>query len=101
LQEIVRRVIVHFKRKTPFALSFLQPGCRGAATVVLTLDDEGEWSFEVSNAGSGAADTIRRALLATRCMMSLTWLRTVKSSGNVASADAKPFVLAGACLFAF
>ena len=41
-----------------------RPGCRGAGTVVLTLDDDGEWSFEVSNAGSADAETVRRAAIA-------------------------------------
>jgi len=40
------------------------PGCRGVATLVLTLDDDGEWSFEVSNPGSADADTVRRAAIA-------------------------------------
>jgi hypothetical protein len=38
-----------------------RPGCRGLATVVLTLDDDGEWSFEVSDPGSADPDTVRRA----------------------------------------
>lgn len=38
------------------------PGCRGAARVALTLDDDGEWSFEVSDAGS-ADGTVRRAAI--------------------------------------
>ncbi len=40
------------------------PGCRGTASLVLTLDDDGEWSFEVSDAGSADADTVRRAAIA-------------------------------------
>ena len=40
------------------------PGCRGAAAVVLTLDDDGEWSFEVSDPGSADADTVRHAAIA-------------------------------------
>jgi hypothetical protein len=40
------------------------PGCRGAARIALTLDDEGEWSFDVSDAGSADAETVRRAAIA-------------------------------------
>jgi hypothetical protein len=40
------------------------PGCRGTSTVVLTLDDDGEWAFEVSDAGSADAETVRRAAIA-------------------------------------
>lgn len=39
------------------------PGCRGVVSVVLTLDDEGEWSFEVSDAGSADAENVRRAAI--------------------------------------
>ena len=39
------------------------PGCRGASILVLTLDDDGEWSFEVSDAGSADPDTVRRAAI--------------------------------------
>ena len=42
----------------------MRPGCRGTARIVLTLDDDGEWSFEVSNAGSADADTVGRAAIA-------------------------------------
>jgi hypothetical protein len=31
--------------------------------LVLTLDDDGEWSFEVSDAGSADPDTVRRAAI--------------------------------------
>jgi hypothetical protein len=41
-----------------------RPGCRGAAAVILTLDDDGEWSFEVSDPGSADADTVRHATIA-------------------------------------
>ncbi len=41
-----------------------RPGCRGTAAVVLTLDDDGEWSFEVSDPGSADADTVRHAAIA-------------------------------------
>jgi hypothetical protein len=49
------------------------PGCRGTSTVVLTLDDDGEWSFEVSDAGSADAKPLvaPRLLSATRCMTNL------------------------------
>ena len=40
------------------------PGCRGAARVAITLNDNGEWSFEVSDAGSADAGTVRRAAIA-------------------------------------
>lgn len=40
------------------------PGCRGVATVVLTLDDDGEWAFEVSDPGSADAETVRRVAIA-------------------------------------
>lgn len=40
------------------------PGCRGAGRVALTLDDDGEWSFEVSSPGSADAETVRRAAIA-------------------------------------
>jgi hypothetical protein len=40
------------------------PGCRGAARIALTLDDDGEWSFEVSDAGSADAETVHRAAIA-------------------------------------
>jgi hypothetical protein len=40
------------------------PGCRGAARVSLTLDDDGEWAFELSDAGSADAETVRRAAIA-------------------------------------
>jgi hypothetical protein len=33
-------------------------------TVVLTLDDDGEWSFEVSDPGSADAETVRRVAIA-------------------------------------
>lgn len=39
------------------------PGCRGTSILVLTLDDDGEWSFEVSDAGSADPDTVRRAAI--------------------------------------
>jgi hypothetical protein len=41
-----------------------RPGCRGAAAIVLTLDDDGEWSFEVTNPGSADAETVRHAAIA-------------------------------------
>lgn len=41
-----------------------RPGCSGAAVVVLTLDDDGEWSFEVSDPGSADADAVRLATIA-------------------------------------
>jgi hypothetical protein len=40
-----------------------RPGCRGAARVALTLDDDEDWSFEVSDAGSADAETVRRAAI--------------------------------------
>jgi hypothetical protein len=40
------------------------PGCRGTARIALTLDDDGEWSFEVSDAGGADAETVRRAAIA-------------------------------------
>ena len=40
------------------------PGCRGAVRVALTLDDDGEWSFDVSDAGSADAENVRRAAIA-------------------------------------
>jgi hypothetical protein len=40
------------------------PGCRGASSTALTLDEDGEWSFEVSDAGSADAETVRRAAIA-------------------------------------
>jgi hypothetical protein len=39
------------------------PGCRGAAKIVLTLDDDGEWSIEVSDAGSSDPETVRSAAI--------------------------------------
>ena len=39
------------------------PGCRGAAVVVLTFDDDGEWTFEVSDSGTSDAETVRRAAI--------------------------------------
>jgi len=39
------------------------PRCRGASILVLTLDDDGEWSFEVSDAGSADPDTVRHAAI--------------------------------------
>jgi hypothetical protein len=39
------------------------PGCRGVASVVLTLDDDGEWSLEISDAGSADTETVRRAAI--------------------------------------
>jgi hypothetical protein len=59
------------------------PGCRGDARVALTLDGDGEGSFEVSDAGSADAETFRRAAIAvlgTRCMMNLTWHRQLIQS---------------------
>ena len=41
-----------------------RPGCRGAAAVALTLDDDGEWSFELADAGSADSETVRRAAIA-------------------------------------
>jgi sugar/nucleoside kinase (ribokinase family) len=41
-----------------------RPGCRGTAAVVLTLDDDGERSFEISDPGSADADTVRHAAIA-------------------------------------
>jgi hypothetical protein len=41
-----------------------RPGCRGTAAVVLTLDDDGEWSFEISDPRSAEADTVRHAAIA-------------------------------------
>jgi hypothetical protein len=41
-----------------------RPGCRGAAAIVLTLDDDGEWSFEVSDPGSADPETVRSAAIA-------------------------------------
>ena len=41
-----------------------QPGCRGAAAIALTLDDDGEWALEVSDAGSADAETVHRAAIA-------------------------------------
>jgi hypothetical protein len=40
------------------------PGCRGVSAITLTLDDDGEWGFELSNAGSADAETVRRAAIA-------------------------------------
>ena len=40
------------------------PGCRGAGRIALTLDDDGEWTFEVPDAGSADAETVRRAAIA-------------------------------------
>lgn len=39
------------------------PGCRSVASLMLTLDDDGEWSFEVSDAGSADAENARRAAI--------------------------------------
>jgi hypothetical protein len=41
----------------------MRPGCRGAAAIVLTLDDDGEWSFEVSDAGSADAEAVHSAAI--------------------------------------
>ena len=41
-----------------------RPGCCGLARIALTLDDDGEWSFEVSDAGSADGDTVRQAAIA-------------------------------------
>lgn len=45
------------------------PGCRGVPTVVLTLDDDGEWSFEVSDPGSADPETVRRVAIAVNHKM--------------------------------
>lgn len=42
----------------------MRPGCRGAARVVLTLDDDGEWSFVVFDPGSADAETVHSAAIA-------------------------------------
>jgi hypothetical protein len=41
-----------------------RPGCRGVSAITLTIDDDGEWGFELSNAGSADADTAQRATIA-------------------------------------
>ncbi len=40
-----------------------RPGCRGVAALTLTLDDDGEWSFEVQDVGSADAETVQRAAI--------------------------------------
>jgi hypothetical protein len=40
------------------------PGCRGIAAITLTLDDDGEWGFELLNAGSADAETAQSAAIA-------------------------------------
>jgi hypothetical protein len=41
-----------------------RPGSRGAMRIALTFDDDGEWTFEVSDAGSADAETVHRAAIA-------------------------------------
>ena len=40
-----------------------RPGCRGVASLAFSLDDDGEWSFEVHDAGSADLETARRAAI--------------------------------------
>jgi hypothetical protein len=41
-----------------------RPGCRGVSTITLTLDDDGEWGFELSNPGSADPETAQSAIIA-------------------------------------
>ena len=41
-----------------------RPGCRGVTSLTLTLDDDGEWSFDKFDAGSADADTVHKAAIA-------------------------------------
>jgi hypothetical protein len=41
-----------------------RPGCRGVSAIALTLDDDGEWGFELSDAGSADSETARGAAIA-------------------------------------
>ena len=41
-----------------------RPGCRGVSAITLTIDDDGEWGFELTNAGSADAETARSAAIA-------------------------------------
>ena len=58
----------------------MRPGCRGAATVVLTLDDNGDGSFEVSDPGSADAEGVhsRQSPFDMQCTMNSTWRLTPK-----------------------
>ncbi len=40
-----------------------RPGCRGATALTLTLDDDGEWTFEVHDAGSADPESVQRAAI--------------------------------------
>jgi hypothetical protein len=41
-----------------------RPGCRGVSALTLTLDDDGEWGFELSNTGSSDTETAESAAIA-------------------------------------
>jgi hypothetical protein len=41
-----------------------RPGCRGVSAITLTLDDDGEWGFELFNAGSADAESAQSAAIA-------------------------------------
>lgn len=41
-----------------------RPGCRGVSAITLTVDDDGEWGFELSNPGSADAETAHSAAIA-------------------------------------
>jgi hypothetical protein len=41
-----------------------RPGCRGFSSLTLTLDEDGEWSFGVFDAGSCDAETAQHVVIA-------------------------------------
>lgn len=41
-----------------------RPGCRGVSSLTLKLDEDGEWSFGIYDAGSADAETVQRATVA-------------------------------------
>ena len=41
-----------------------RPGCRGVSSLTLKLDEDGEWSFGIFDAGSADAETVQRAAIA-------------------------------------
>lgn len=41
-----------------------RPGCRGVSSLTLKLDEDGEWSFGIFDAGSADFETVQRAAIA-------------------------------------
>lgn len=41
-----------------------RPGCRGVSSLTLKLDEDGEWSFGIFDAGSADAEAVQHAAIA-------------------------------------